>query len=90
MIHDEVIDFISYWSDRTGYGVRQFARWLGLSLYEGWDVEFQCERGVIRMGTNAGLRTSRPQTFERGRRWELTPDPLPHPAWPETPVLRGA
>lgn len=61
-----------------------------LTAYERWDVEFQCEKGVVRMGTNAGLWRSRPQVFEAGRWWELVPDALPEPAWPETPVLRAA
>lgn len=61
-----------------------------LTEYERWDIEFQCEKGVIRMGTNAGLWRSRPQAFEKGWWWELTPGPLPDPAWPETPVLCAA
>lgn len=33
-----MIDFIGYWSDRTGYRVRQFVRWLDLSFskYHHW------------------------------------------------------
>jgi predicted dehydrogenase len=61
-----------------------------LSEYARWDVELQCERGLVRMEWNTGLWRSRPIAFESGRWWELVPDVMPAPAWDEPSILRAA
>ena len=61
-----------------------------LTEYARFDLELQCERGVVGLGTNAGLWRSRPLAFERGKWFELAPGVLPEPAWDEPPVLRAA
>ena len=61
-----------------------------LTEYERWDVEFQCEKGVIRMGTGQNLWVSKPIDFEQGWWWNLEPGELPAPAWTDTSPLRAA
>jgi predicted dehydrogenase len=81
----------------TSYALVQFASGVDgvvitdeLSEYARWDVELQCERGLVRMEWNTGLWRSRPIAFESGRWWELVPDVMPAPAWDEPSILRAA
>ncbi|MEN9934125.1 MAG: hypothetical protein RLZZ387_704 [Chloroflexota bacterium] len=60
-----------------------------LTEYARWDIELQCERGVVRLEWRPGLWRSQPMAFEAGRWWELAPDELPAPAWEEPSILRA-
>ena len=61
-----------------------------LTEYERWDVELQCEKGIIRFGVGGGLWVSKPIAFEEGSWFNLEPDVLPQPTWKETSTLRAA
>ncbi|MBI1924136.1 Gfo/Idh/MocA family oxidoreductase [Candidatus Poribacteria bacterium] len=61
-----------------------------LTEYERWDVELQCEKGIVRLGFGEGLWQSQPIEFEKGSWWNLAPGSLPAPAWTETSTLRAA
>lgn len=61
-----------------------------LTEYSRFDVELQCERGVLRLGTNAGMWMAQATTEESGKWSRLAPAAPPAPAWSETVFLRAA
>ncbi|HMO59863.1 MAG TPA: Gfo/Idh/MocA family oxidoreductase [Roseiflexaceae bacterium] len=81
----------------TSYALVQFASGVDgvvitdeLSEYARWDVELQCERGVVRLEWNTGLWHSEPDPFEAGTWWRLVPGELPAPAWSEPSIQYAA
>ena len=60
-----------------------------LTEYERWDVELQCERGIIKLGFGAGVWRSQPIDFESGAWWALEPEILPDPIWTETSKMKA-
>jgi predicted dehydrogenase len=81
----------------TSYALVQFASGVDgvvitdeLSEYARWDVELQCERGVVRLEWNTGLWHSAPDPFEAGRWWRLEAGELPPPAWEEQSIQYAA
>jgi predicted dehydrogenase len=61
-----------------------------LTEYARWDVELQCERGMIRLEREVGLWRATPIAFESGFWSELTAGELPGPAWEEPSILVAA
>jgi len=65
-----------------------------LTQYERWDIELQCEKGILRLGFGRGLWVAEPIEFESGSWWNLTPQKFPEPAHSsdrsETSVLQAA
>ena len=61
-----------------------------LTEYERWDVELQCEKGILKLGFGAGLWRAEPIEFEEGSWWNLMSCTSPDPIWTETPTLRAA
>lgn len=81
----------------TSYALLQFQNGVDgviisdeLTEYERWDVELQCEKGLVRMGFGTGLWRSEPIEFEKGSWWALEPSELPEATWTETTVVRAA
>lgn len=60
-----------------------------LTEYTRFDIELQCERGIIKLGDNQGLWLAKPIEFEKGKWWELFPGELPAPVWSETSIFRA-
>ena len=81
----------------TSYSLLQFQNGVDgvvisdeLTEYERWDVELQCEKGLVRLGFGAGMWKAEPIEFEKGSWWALEPRSLPDSTWEETPTLRAA
>jgi predicted dehydrogenase len=81
----------------TSYALVQFASGVDavvitdeLTQYHRWDVELQCERGVIRLEWQPGLWHATADAFEAGHWWSLTPGQLPEPAWAEQAIQVAA
>ena len=60
-----------------------------LTEYERWDLELQCEKGIIKLGFGAGVWRSQPIDFESGTWWALEPDTFPNPSWTETSMIKA-
>lgn len=80
----------------TSYALLQFQNGVDgvvisneLTEYERWDVELQCERGIIKLGFGAGVWKSQPIDFESGSWWALEPDIFPESTWAETPMMKA-
>ncbi|MCW5853444.1 MAG: Gfo/Idh/MocA family oxidoreductase [Anaerolineae bacterium] len=61
-----------------------------LTTYSRFDIELQCERGVVRLETNPGLWEAKLIDFEKGNWWVLEPGEMPQPTWSEPVFLRAA